>query len=87
MLQFIKVKKNNWFSFIYKKNLQPIFIYGVMFFKLFLLKEMIQCNFSIQFDFIYKKIIFTTLIWKIIFTILFTKKEKKSLILFLKIKF
>ena len=33
-----------------------LFIFGVMFFDLFLLKEMIQCNFSIQFDFIYNSI-------------------------------
>ena len=45
-----------------------------MFFDLFLLKEMIQCNFSIQFDFIYNSI------YK-------KKKKKKSLILFVKIKF
>ena len=48
-----------------------LFIFGVMFFDLFLLKEMIQCNFSIQFDFIYNSIFFF----------------KKGLILFVKIKF
>ena len=44
---FILFTKN---ALIYKKWFDIfLFIFGVMFINLFLLKEMIQCNFSIQF--------------------------------------